>query len=59
MLARGFDIDTVAPYFHFVINVDMDFFEGICKLRAFRKVWARLMKERYGATRPEAMKVRR
>ena len=58
MLARGFDIDTVAPYFHFVINVDMDFFEGICKLRAFRKVWARLMKERYGATRPEAMKLR-
>lgn len=57
-LARGFDIDTVAPYFHFVVNVDMDFFEGICKLRAFRKCWARLMRERYGATRPEAMKIR-
>jgi methylmalonyl-CoA mutase N-terminal domain/subunit len=58
MLERGFDIDTVAPYFHFVINVDMDFFEGICKLRAYRKLWARLMKERYGATSPEAMKIR-
>ncbi len=58
MLERGFDIDTVAPYFHFVINVDMDFFEGICKLRAFRKVWARLMKERYGATTDAAMKLR-
>jgi methylmalonyl-CoA mutase N-terminal domain/subunit len=58
VLERGFDIDTVAPYFHFVINVDMDFFEGICKLRAFRKCWARLMRERYGATRPEAMKIR-
>ncbi|HQR04488.1 MAG: methylmalonyl-CoA mutase [Proteobacteria bacterium] len=58
MLARGFDVDTIAPYFHYVINVDMDFFEGICKLRAFRKVWARLMKERYGASRPEAMKLR-
>lgn len=57
-LARGFDIDTVAPYFHFVVNVDMDFFEGICKLRAFRKCWARLMRERYGATKPEAMKIR-
>ncbi len=57
-LARGFGIDTVAPYFHFVINVDMDFFEGICKLRAYRKVWARLMKERYGAQRPEALKIR-
>ena len=39
-LQRGLDIDTVAPYFHFVINVDMDFFEGICKLRAYRKIWA-------------------
>ena len=58
LLERGFDIDTVAPYFHFVINVDMDFFEGICKLRAFRKCWGRLMKERYGASRPEAMKIR-
>ena len=57
-LQRGFDIDTLAPYFHFVINVDMDFFEGICKLRAYRKVWARLMKERYGASRPEALKIR-
>ena len=57
-LERGFDIDTVAPYFHFVVNVDMDFFEGICKLRAFRKCWARLMKERYGATAPEALKIR-
>ena len=57
-LARGFDIDTVAPYFHFVINVDMDFFEGICKLRAYRKIWARLMRERYGATLPAALKIR-
>jgi methylmalonyl-CoA mutase, N-terminal domain len=58
-LERGLDIDEVAPYLnHFVVNVDMDFFEGICKLRAFRKCWARLMKERYGATRPEALKIR-
>jgi methylmalonyl-CoA mutase, N-terminal domain len=57
-LARGLDIDTVAPYFHFVINVDMDFFEGICKLRAYRKIWARLMKERYGAQRAAALKIR-
>lgn len=58
-LERGLDIDTVAPYLnHFVVNVDMDFFEGICKLRAFRKCWARLMKERYGATKPEALKIR-
>ncbi len=57
-LARGFDIDTVAPYFHFVVNVDMDFFEGICKLRAYRRIWARLLRERYGARRPEALRIR-
>jgi len=57
-LARGLDVDTVAPYFHFVINVDMDFFEGICKLRAYRKVWARLLRERYGARRPESLRIR-
>lgn len=59
MLTRGFTIDEVAPYInHFVVNVDMDFFEGICKLRAFRKCWARLMRERYGATSPAALKIR-
>jgi methylmalonyl-CoA mutase N-terminal domain len=59
VLERGLPIDTVAPYInHFVVNVDMDFFEGVCKLRAFRKCWARLMKERYGAARPEALKIR-
>ena len=36
----------------------MDFFEGVCKLRAFRKCWARLMKERYGASSPDALKIR-
>ncbi len=58
-LKRGLDIETIAPYLnHFVVNVDMDFFEGICKLRAFRKCWARLMKERYGASTPAALKIR-
>lgn len=57
-LERGFDIDTLAPYFHFVTGVDMDFFEAVCKLRAFRKVWATLLRDRYGAKRPESMKLR-
>ncbi|MET0271042.1 MAG: methylmalonyl-CoA mutase family protein [Sphingomonas sp.] len=58
-LERGLTIDAIAPYLnHFVVNVDMDFFEGICKLRAFRKCRARLMRERYGATAPEALKIR-
>lgn len=57
-LARGFDIDEVAPYFSFVTGLEMDFFEAVSKLRAYRKIWARLMKERYGAKNPESMKLR-
>jgi len=55
LLARGLDIDTVAPYFSFITGIDMDFFEAVGKLRAYRKVWARLMKERYGAKKPESL----
>ncbi len=58
VLARGFDVDTVAPYFSFVTGIDMDFFEAVGKLRAYRKIWARLMRERYGAKRPESLRVR-
>ena len=58
VLARGFAIDEVAPYFSFITGVDMDFFEAVAKLRAYRKIWARLMKERYGATKPESLKLR-
>lgn len=58
VLARGFDIDEVAPYFSFITGVDMDFFEAVAKLRAYRKVWARLMKERYGARKRESLELR-
>ena len=57
-LARGFDIDEVAPYWSFVTGLEMDFFEAVSKLRAYRKIWARLMKERYGAKNPDSMKLR-
>ena len=57
-LARGFDIDTLAPYFSFITGVDMDFFEAVGKLRAYRKIWARIMQEHYGATSPESLKLR-
>jgi methylmalonyl-CoA mutase N-terminal domain/subunit len=57
VLARGFEIDEVAPYFSFITGVDMDFFEAVAKLRAYRKVWARLMRERYGATKPESLEL--
>ena len=58
LLNRGMGIDTVAPYFSFVISVDMDFFESIAKIRASRKVWAKLMRDRYGAKDPRSLKIR-
>jgi methylmalonyl-CoA mutase N-terminal domain/subunit len=58
VLARGLTIEQVAPYFSFITGIDMDFFEAVGKLRAYRKIWARLLKERYGATTPEALKLK-
>ena len=57
-LERGFDIDTLAPYFSFITGVDMDFFEAVAKIRAYRKIWARILSEHYGATKPESLQLR-
>jgi len=57
-LARGLDIDSFAPRLSFFFDVHNDFFEEIAKLRAARRLWARYMKERYGAKRPESMRLR-
>ncbi len=46
---RGLDIDSFAPRLSFFFNSHNEFFEELCKLRAARRIWARLMKERYGA----------
>ncbi len=48
-LAAGLDIDEFAPRLSFFFNAHLDFFEEIAKLRAARRIWARHMKERYGA----------
>jgi methylmalonyl-CoA mutase, N-terminal domain len=48
-LRRGLDIDEFAPGLSFFFNSHIDFFEEIAKFRAARKIWARWMKERYGA----------
>src|SRR5438105_14391321 len=48
-LARGLDVDSFAPRLSFFFDVHNDFFEEIAKLRAARRLWARYMKERYGA----------
>jgi methylmalonyl-CoA mutase N-terminal domain/subunit len=57
-LARGLDIDGFAPRLSFFFDVHNDFFEEIAKLRAARRMWARFMKERYGAKKPESMRLR-
>ncbi len=48
-LARGLDIDDFAPRISFFFNAHNDFFEEIAKYRAARRIWARLMRETYGA----------
>jgi methylmalonyl-CoA mutase N-terminal domain/subunit len=57
-LARGLSVDDFAPRLSFFFDIHNDFFEEIAKLRAARRLWARFMKERYGATRPESMRLR-
>lgn len=58
LIAQGYSIDQVAPLFHMFPDERHDFFVSIANLRALRRLWARLMRERYGATRPEAMALR-
>jgi methylmalonyl-CoA mutase N-terminal domain/subunit len=57
-LQRGLDVDDFAPRLSFFFDVHNDFFEEIAKFRAARRVWARLMKERFGAKKAESMKLR-
>ncbi len=57
-LERGLDVDSFAPRLSFFFDVHNDFFEEIAKLRAARRMWARFMKERYGAKKAESMKLR-
>ncbi len=57
-VARGMNIDDFAPRLSFFFDVHNDFFEEIAKFRAARRLWARLMKERFGARKAESMKLR-
>lgn len=54
-LRRGLSPDAFGPRLSFFFGVHMDFFEEIAKLRAARRLWARIMKERYRASDPRAM----
>jgi len=57
-IARGLDVDSFAPRLSFFFDVHNDFFEEIAKLRAARRIWARGMRERYGAKDPESWRLR-
>jgi methylmalonyl-CoA mutase N-terminal domain/subunit len=57
-LERGLDIDAFAPRLSFFFDVHNDFFEEVAKFRAARRMWARFMKERYGAKLEASMKLR-
>ncbi|MGD1914878.1 MAG: methylmalonyl-CoA mutase, partial [Phycisphaerales bacterium] len=48
-LLRGLDIEKFGPRLSFFFNSHNEFFEEVCKLRAARRIWARMMRERYGA----------
>ena len=57
-IERGLDVDEFAPRLSFFFNAHIDFFEEIAKYRAARRIWARELRDTYGATRPEAMRMR-
>jgi methylmalonyl-CoA mutase N-terminal domain/subunit len=57
-LLRGLDVDSFSPRLSFFFDVHNDFFEEIAKFRAARRMWARFMKERFGAKKAESMKLR-
>jgi methylmalonyl-CoA mutase N-terminal domain/subunit len=57
-LARGLDIDAFAPRFSFFFNAHNDFFEEIAKYRAARKLWATILRDRFGAKDERSLKLR-
>ena len=57
-IERGLDVDDFAPRLSFFFNAHIDFFEEIAKYRAARRIWAREMRDTYGARREESMRLR-
>ena len=57
-LARGLAIDEFAPRISWIFNTHNHFFEEVAKYRALRRLWARLLKEKYGAENPRSMMLR-
>jgi methylmalonyl-CoA mutase N-terminal domain/subunit len=57
-IARGLNVDTFAPRLSFFWDIHNDFFEEIAKLRAARRIWARHLRDRYGAKDPRSLMMR-
>ena len=57
-IERGLDVDEFAPRLSFFFNAHLDFFEEIAKYRAARRIWAREMREKYGAKNPRSWLMR-
>ena len=57
-IERGIDVDDFAPRLSFFFNAHLDFFEEIAKYRAARRIWATLMREKYGAKNPRSWLMR-
>jgi methylmalonyl-CoA mutase N-terminal domain/subunit len=57
-LKADLDVDTFGPRLSFFFNAHLDFFEEIAKYRAARRLWAKIMKERFGARNPKSMMIR-
>jgi methylmalonyl-CoA mutase N-terminal domain/subunit len=57
-LQTGLDVDEFAPRLSFFFNAHLDFFEEIAKYRAARRIWARWMRERYGAKAERSLQLR-
>ena len=55
---RGLRVDDIAPQISFFFDVHMDFFEEVAKFRAARRLWARIVEERFHAERPESRALR-
>jgi methylmalonyl-CoA mutase N-terminal domain/subunit len=54
----GLDVDAFAPRLSFFFNSHSDFFEELAKFRAARRIWARVMRDRFGATQPRSWQLR-
>ncbi len=57
-IKAGLDIDEFAPRLSFFFNAHLNFFEEIAKFRAARRIWARIMKDRFGAKNPKSLMLR-